>query len=163
MDRIIIIDDKVIRNELEAFLIANQEHIRLNSNMDEVSMGNNPSLQEIISLYENKYKLKIRSRDNIRFYRLKDIIRLEAKGKVTLLKLINGKLHTINESFEIVESQLRDFPFFKAHNEHLINLYHVTGIQKIQNARIFMDNGDVIPLLDKQKDLIVNALSKFIK
>jgi len=163
MDRIIIIDDKVIRNELEAFLIANQEHIRLNSDMDEVSLSENPTLQEIITLYEDKYKVKIRSRDNIRFYKLNDIVRLESLDKQTKLILINGKINLINESLADVEKQLKDFPFFRTHTHHIVNLHHVTGIKDLAEASIMLSTGDAVPLSNKEKELIINILNKYIK
>ena len=163
MDRIIIIDDKGIKDDLEAFLIANQEHIRLNSDMDEVTRGTNPTLQEIISLYEKKYKVKIRSRDNIRFYRLNDIVSLKADKKQTIVKLINGKTNIVNESLGEVETQLENFPFYRTHKNHLVNLHHVTGIKDDPVSKVIMTNGDNIPLAAKAKQMIIETLNKFIK
>ena len=163
MDRIIIIDDKAIRTELEAFLLANQEHIRLNSDMDEVTLGTNPTLQEIIALYEKKYKVKIKSKENIRFYRLKDIVRLESVGHQTQLKLINGNFNFISESLDHIEKQLGDFPFFRTHKNHIVNLHHVSGIRDAKNSEVFLNNGDVIPLSDNEKEMIIKTLNKFIQ
>ncbi len=163
MDRIIIIDDKAIKDDLEAFLLANQEHILLNSDMDEVTLGTNPILQEIIALYEKKYKVKIQSRDTIRFYRLNDILRLESHKKYTKLVLINGKVNMINESLTEIEKQLTSFPFFRTHKDHIINLHYITGIKDAADARVILSTGDVIPLSQKEKELIIETLNKFIK
>lgn len=163
MDRIIIIDDNGIRNELEAFIIANRDHIRLNSDMDEVSLGNNPALQEIISKYEEKYKVKIQSRDKIMIYRLNEIICLQSNGEKTFVKLISGKINTVNETLDVVEDQLQNFPFLRPNDQCLINLHHIAEIKDQPNAAIIMTNGDPIPLSDNRKEMIINSLNKFIK
>ena len=48
MDKIIIIDNNEIRDELEQFITENKRHILFNSDMDLLSLESNPVLKEII-------------------------------------------------------------------------------------------------------------------
>ena len=163
MDRIIIIDDRDIRNELEAFLITNREHIRLSSDMDELSLANNPVLDEILKRYEEKYKVKIKTRDNIRFYRLKEIVCMKSINNRTSIELIGGNVHVIDETLDEIENQVKNFPFFRTHCNYLVNMHHIAGIKGIPDPCVIMTHGELIPLSEKQHQIMQNTFEKFIQ
>ncbi|MCF8403921.1 MAG: LytTR family transcriptional regulator [Bacteroidales bacterium] len=163
MDKIIIIDDSDIKKELEAFLDANKNHIRLHSDMDEFSLGKNPLLNEIITQYEEKHKIKIRSKDYVGFYRSSDIIRFEEVGSKTIIHLADGMVNEINEDLDIIEKQLQDFPFIRTHPKHIINIHSISKISKHPTNAVELNNGCLIPITDHLKNTIIEMFNKYFK
>lgn len=162
MDKIIIIDDSGIQKELQKFLLANKDHIRLSSDMDEVSLGENPILKEIVRKYEQKHKVKIQSKDHVRFYKLNDIIHLESVGNKTKLYHSDQNQIEINESLNSIEIQLQDFPFFRTHLNHIVNLHHLVKVAEDTEDNIELSNGDIVPLTSSKKKTIIEFLYKYI-
>ncbi len=163
MDKIIIINDSGIQSELENFLIANKKHIRFSSNMDEISLGQNPILKEIVRNYEEKHKVKIHSKDNIRFFRANEIIRIKANKDKTLIFLINEKVDEINETIDQIENQLKDFSFIRIHDDHIINTSFIAKITAGRDIDIELMNGDIVPIEDQRKQYILNSLENHNK
>ena len=162
MDRIFIIDDDGIKEKLEKFLIANKKHIRLNSDMDELSLGNNSILSEIIKRYEDKHKLKIQTKDKIRFYKSNEIIRFEAKQDKTIIFLSDNTTSEIDKSINDIESQLKSFFFIRTHENHIINVNYISKIYGDSDELIELLNGETVPVTINRKKYIMNFLNKHI-
>ncbi|MEZ5198456.1 MAG: LytTR family transcriptional regulator DNA-binding domain-containing protein [Bacteroidales bacterium] len=163
MDKIIIIDDSGIKKELEAFLMANKNHIRLSSDMDELSLGQNPVLKEIVRRYEEKHKVKIQSKDHVRFYKLNDIIHFEAAENFTFIYQSDGTKNIVNETIDSIEIQLQDFPFFRTHPNHIVNLHHIVRVSDQSENRIELSTGDNVPVTASKKEIIIDFLNKYIQ
>lgn len=163
MDKIIIIDDSGIKKELEVFLLANREHIRLSSDMDEVSLGQNPALKEIINRYEEKHKVKIQSKDYVRFYKLSEIIYIKSFENKSTLYQDNNNSIILNETIDSIENQLLDFPFLRVHLNYIVNLNHVVRVSgKIEDS-IELTNGDIVPVSKAKNEIIIDFLNKYIQ
>lgn len=162
MDKIIIIDDSGIQNELEKFLIANKKHIRLSSDMDEVSLGQNPILKEIARRYEEKHKVKIQSKDHIRFFQANEIIRFKANNNKTITFLTNEKVVEINETIDNIEQQLEYLPFLRIHEAHIINVHFISKIFDKTENNIELNDGTLLPVTEIRKEFIMNFLNKYI-
>ncbi|MBL7105867.1 MAG: LytTR family transcriptional regulator DNA-binding domain-containing protein [Bacteroidales bacterium] len=162
MDKIIIIDDSGIQNELEKFLIANKKHIRLSSDMDELSLSNNSILSEIIKRYEDKHKLKIQTKNKIRFYKSNEIIRFEAKQDKTIIFLSDNTTYEIDVSIDGIDSQLKSFSFIRIHDNHIINMNYISKISGNFNAQIELTNRETIPVAKNRKKHIMDSLNKHI-
>jgi two-component system LytT family response regulator len=162
LDKIIIIDDSGIKKELEAFLLANREHIRLSSYMDEVSLGQNPVLKEIVRRYEERHKVKIQSKDLVRFYKLNDIIHFKSEGNKTILFQSDGTSNLIGENIDDIEKQLTNFPFIRTHEHYIVNLHHIKKVSGANDDLIELGNGGVVPVSPAKKKLIIDFLNKYI-
>jgi two-component system LytT family response regulator len=163
MDKIIIIDDSRIKKELEAFLTANKNHIKLSSDMDEFSMGRNTILKEIITRYEEKHKVKIQSMDHVRFYKLNDIVFIKSEQDKILLYQSDSSINSINETIDNIEVQLKCFPLLRIHDEFIVNLYHVVRISGQSENSIELSDGTTLPLSPEKKEIIIESLNKYIK
>ena len=154
MDRIIIINDNGIQKELNDFLTANQNHIMLNSDFDEVSLDGNSMLSEIIQQYEAKHKIKIQSRDNIFFFKSNEIIHIKAKMGQTTIYLNSNKMVEVNEYIDNIEEQLKNFAFLRIHTNHIINVHFIAKIFERDQNTIELIDGTVIPVSEFRKELI---------
>ncbi|MCD4788658.1 MAG: LytTR family transcriptional regulator [Bacteroidales bacterium] len=162
MDKIIIINDSGIQKELEEFLIANKKHIWFSSDMDEISLGQNPILKEIVRRYEEKHKIKIQSKDHIRFFRANEIIRFKANNNKTIIFLTNEKVVEINETIDNIEQQLENQPFLRLHEDHIINVNFISKIFNKTENNIELNDGTSLPVTEIRKEFIMNFLNKYI-
>lgn len=162
MDKIFIINDSGIQSELEEFLIVNKKHIRFSSDMDEISLSKNSLLQEIIKRYEEKHKVKIQSKDNIRFFQTNEIIRFKANNDKTITFLTNEKVVEINETIDNVEQQLEYQPFLRIHEGHIINVHFISKIFDKAENNIELNDGTLLPVTEIRKEFIIKFLNKYI-
>ncbi|NOX46768.1 MAG: hypothetical protein GXO89_07305 [Chlorobi bacterium] len=158
MDKIIIIDNNEIQEELDKFINTNQKHILFNSDMDQLSLERNPILKGIINNYEVKHKIKIQTKNRIWFFKSGEIIRLEGKRQNTILYLTNKSRPLINESIDQIENQLKDFSFIRIHNDHIINVNFISKIATGQDEYIELINGETIPVESQRKQSILKSL-----
>ena len=163
MDKIIIIDNNDIQEELDKFININQKHILFNSDMEQLSLERNPILKVIIDEYEEKHKIKIQTKNRIWFFKSGEIIRLEGKRQNTILYLTNKNRSLINESIDQIENQLKDFSFIRIHNDHIINVNFISKITAGQDEYIELINGEIVPIESQRKQYILKSLENHNK
>jgi two-component system LytT family response regulator len=163
VDKIIIIDNNEIQEELDKFININQKHILFNSDMDQLSTETNPILKGIIDNYEEKHKIKIRTKTRIWFFKSSEIIRLEAKQQNTILYLTNQNRSLINESIDQIENQLKDFSFIRIHDDHIVNVNFISKITAGWDESIELINGEIVPIENQRKQYILKSLENHNK
>lgn len=162
MDRIIIIDDTGIQHDLNHFLKSNRNHIRLDSDVTELSSGENSLVTEIIESYEQKYKLKIRSRDLVYIFRVNEILYIEALYKTVKLHLTKGNPVLLENELYAVENQLREYPFLSVHPNYIVSVNHISSISDDLNFLV-LNNEIKVPISENKKKIIITELEKYIK
>ncbi len=162
MDKIIIINDSGIQYKIEKFLKTNKNHIKFSSYMDEISLGQNPILKEIISKYEDKCRIKIHSKDNISFFRANEIVRFKAHKNKTNIFLTNEKVVEINESIDNIEQQLENQQFLRIHEAHIINVNFISKIFDKTENNIELNDGTLLPVTEIRKEYIINFINNHI-
>ncbi len=145
MDRIIIIDDSGIRSDLEVFLKANKGHIRLDSNLRELAQGNNPLIREIISRYEEKYKLRFKTKDSLYFFRVNEVVAIAATGTGITVYLNGKEALSLEGGMEIFSGDYLNYPFLRIHEQHIVNLNYIKEI-KASPPHVVMEDGRKIPV-----------------
>lgn len=162
MDRIIIINDNGIREELDSFLQSNQNHIRLNSGLDEIALSGNTILSEIIQQYEEKHKIKIQSKDNIFFFKSNEIIHLEGKLDKTTIFLMSKEMIEVNEYIDSIEEQLKNFAFLRIHTNHIININFIIKLFNKGENTIELIDGTILPVSEFRNDLIIKYIEDHV-
>lgn len=163
MDKIIIINDKRIEDSLEKFIADNQKHIRLISDMDEMSLGQNPILKEIIERYEQKNKIKVMAKDKVWFFPSSKIIRVEAIGSAVRIYNRNGSITDVSLEVDKLWSQLDSNTFVRVHREHILNVKYITKIFDDQSPKIILEDNSEVPVgkeYNSSIQSIVDILSK---
>jgi len=162
MDRIIIIDDKGIKNDLNHFLKANKNHIKLDSDIDELSSGYNNLIKEIIENYEDRFKIKIQSKDQIYIFKVNEMLYLEEGYKCVKLFLTKGDPVLLEGNIQLFEEQIKAYPFFLTDPNFLININHISSISD-DSHYVIMSNGARITISEYKKNIIISKLEKYIK
>jgi len=163
MDKIIIIDDSGVQDELEKFIVANKKHILFNSDMDLLLLEKNPILKDIIENYESKHKIKIHTKSRVWFFKSREIVRFEAGKGNTTAYLTNKNHSVINENINQIENQLKDFSFLRIHNNHIVNMSFITRIFEDNSGKVTLTNGDILPVDNQRKQYIIETLEKHNK
>ncbi|HPE57943.1 MAG TPA: LytTR family transcriptional regulator DNA-binding domain-containing protein [Bacteroidales bacterium] len=161
MDRIIIIDDSGIQDDLNRFLETNKTNIRLDSDFIDLSTGRSSLIKEIIDRYEDKFKVKIQSKDKVHLFRINEIIFFKAMPEGTKLFLVNNNTLLLDGNIETVSSQLKDHPFIAVHPNYLVNFHHIVRISNSKKTKIEMSNGESLPVSERNKEIIMKELGKY--
>jgi len=158
MDKIIIIDNTGIREEVEKFIFKNRKHILFASDLDEMTLNENPVLKEIIANYEEQNKIKIHTKSRIWFFKGHEIIRIEGREKDTVIYLSDKHTRVLNESIDEIENQLKDFSFIRIHRNHIVNINYLS---KIAGEKTELTTGDVLPIEPQLKQYIAESIEKY--
>lgn len=89
-----------------------------------------------------------------------NIIRIEAKRAYSLLKLNNGEQILISKSLKEMEEMVNNGSFFRTHQSHLVNVYHIRSYCKKDGGHLSLSNGDEIPLANGKKETLIQFLTQ---
>ena len=103
--------------------------------------------------------MKITSENQILFFKNNEIIRFESVDRSTIIHFINGTNSEIHEPIDSIEKQLIDVDFIRIHDEHIINVNYLTKIPDNLSDSIELENGVMLPVNKKTKNLIINILN----
>jgi len=107
--------------------------------------------------------MKITSENQILFFKNIEIIRFESVTNNTIIHFINGTSSEIHEPIDSIEKQLTDVDFIRIHDEHIINVNYLTKIPDNLSHSVELENGVMLPVNKKTKNLIINILKAHIK
>jgi two-component system, LytTR family, response regulator len=88
------------------------------------------------------------------------ITRIEAERSYSIIHLISGKKILVSKSLSEFCKMLRDKPFFRVHNSHLINLEHVKFFVRSDGGYVEMVDGASVPLSRNKKDLFLQVMNQ---
>ncbi len=103
--------------------------------------------------------MKIISKNQILFFKNNEIIRFESVANNTIIHFINGTSSEIYEPIDSIEKQLTDVDFIRIHDEHIINVNYLTKIPDNLSDSVELENGVLLPVSKKTKNLIINILN----
>ncbi len=106
--------------------------------------------------------MKIISKNQILFYKNDDVIRFEASAGNAIIHFLNGTSAEINEPIQSIEKQLTDLDFIRVHEDHIINVNYITKIADDFSDSIELENGVILPVNKKTKEMIINLLNNHI-
>ncbi|MBN2174378.1 MAG: LytTR family transcriptional regulator [Bacteroidales bacterium] len=163
MERIIIIDDHLCKEELAEFLEANKKHIKLDSSFEQLKSSTKIFFEELLEIKNGDEKIIFNSDQNINFVRTKEIVSVNAFGRYCKIILKNGSILETNQDLDSIEKKLpRDF-FMRIHALHLINLDYLASCKLNIPPSIIMNNGEILPLDENKKAEVIKYLENLTK
>jgi two-component system LytT family response regulator len=118
-------------------------------------------LQENIqALQSSQQKMAVPTMQGLSFVQLKDIMRLEASGRCTLIYLNNGKQLLTTRIIKEYEELLPANIFYRIHNSHIINLNNVQNYYKGRGGTVLMDDGTSIEVAFRRREEFLKRLLK---
>jgi len=105
-------------------------------------------------------KIGFYANEGVEFVRLNDIIYCKADGNYTNVFLSTRKRLFASESLkEIHEQKLKDPPFCRIHNSHLINVNHANQYVKGDGGYVVMENGEKLSVARSRKEQLLKMIS----
>lgn len=103
-------------------------------------------------------KIPITVGDGVIMIEVDQIIRVEAEGSYSKIFQLNEKPLLISKNMKYVESLLEGFRFFRVHNSHLINLYHLKKISKTDGNLAIMSDNSYAEISRRKLGVLMNYL-----
>jgi DNA-binding LytR/AlgR family response regulator len=160
MERIIIIDDNNIKQELADFLEANKEHIRFNSSVNNFKSSAKGFFDEMVTENDKTDKIAINSNQHIDIIHTRDIIYIESLGTRSGLHFINDVVIETTSSIDVFEEKLKGRSFIRVHERYIINFDYFSKLNIGTNPTVVMVDGSTLPVNPALTDWILSYLAK---
>lgn len=105
-------------------------------------------------------KIALKTVDAIHFINTDDIIHCASADNYTRFFIKNRKPLMISQSLKTFDEMFEPLGFLRIHQSHLINLAHISKIDRKGGFQVEMSDGSTIPVAVRKKDLLVSRLSE---
>ncbi len=128
------------------------------------------SHQQKLELYKNlsqniekknvkDFTLAVPSMEGTYFFKIDEIIRLEADRTYTHIHLVNKKPFVASKTLKHFEEMLEDSNFIRTHKSHLVNTKFISKISHDKET-IELTNGTNVEVSRRKKDEVMKILNK---
>jgi two-component system LytT family response regulator len=100
------------------------------------------------------HRISVPTQHGIRIIDIEDIIRLQSDNNYTKIFLKNEKPVLISKTLKKFEESLIKNTFIRIHQRHIVNFDRVVEYTKKDGGFLILDNGDEIPVSNKNKSFV---------
>jgi two-component system LytT family response regulator len=143
-------------DELRAAVEKVSGHISEKSVMDQMKM----LLENIGTLQLSQQKMAIPTPTGLVFIAIRDIIRFEARGGYTIIRVNNGDQVMTTRNIKEYEDLLPESIFCRIHHSHIINLQQIQKYQKGRGGYVVMEDGSAIEVATRRREEFLRRLLK---
>lgn len=104
-------------------------------------------------------KIALTTLDGFTFVDYDEIVRCEAQGNYTDVRLVDGSSLLITKTLKHYEDILIDKDFFRVHKSHLVNLNFIRRFVKGRQGMIEMTDGQLIEVSLRKKEALLEKLA----
>lgn len=108
-------------------------------------------------------KIALPSNKGIEYVEIKDIIKIDADGRYSVIYLINKRKITVTKQLNELVELLESDSFFRPHKSHFINLNFVKMFIKTEGNSIEMIDGSQVSLSRNKKEEFFLRMGSFVK
>lgn len=112
---------------------------------------------EVLSEALNR-RILLKTSESIHIVPVDEIIRLEASCNYTTFYLTEKRKILISKTLKEQEKLLENYGFFRVHQSHLINLRHITRIDRNEGNTLIMTDQVQVPVSLRKKDQLLQVL-----
>jgi two-component system LytT family response regulator len=117
------------------------------------------NLKENINKKEVKdFTLAVPSAEGVHFFKIEEIVRLEADGSYTIIHLLNKRPFVASKTLKHFEEMLDEFTFIRTHKSHLVNRKHITRISN-DHEFVLLTDGSKAEVSRRKKDEVMQQLN----
>jgi two-component system, LytTR family, response regulator len=117
--------------------------------------------QNLVQNIEKKeikdFKIAVPSTEGVHFFKVEDILRLEAESSYTHIHLTNKKPFIASKTLRHFEEMLEEFNFIRTHKSHLVNPRHITRISN-DNSFVLLTDGSQVEVSRRKKEEVQEQL-----
>lgn len=105
-------------------------------------------------------KIALPTGDGLSFIDVDQIVRCESDSNYTFVHLAKGEKILITKTLKQVEESLANYPFYRIHQSHLVNLNHIVRFAKDGGGYLIMSDNSTITVARQRKDGLMELFSK---
>jgi len=103
------------------------------------------------------FKIAVPSSEGVYFFKVEEIIRLEAESSYTHIHLSNRKPFIASKTLRHFEDMLEEFNFIRTHKSHLVNPKHIIRISN-DNSFLILSDGSQVEISRRKKEEVQEKL-----
>lgn len=107
-------------------------------------------------------KIVLATSDSIEFVSVNDIIHILSDGNYCTLHMKSREDLMVSKNMGEFEIMLEDYPFFRTHQSHIVNLNYVQKVARF-DGDIIMDGGSVAILSRRKRNQFLDAMASIVK
>lgn len=111
---------------------------------------------------EKPVKIVLATSESIDFVNINDIIHIQSDGNYCTLHIKGRDKLLVSKNLGEFEAMLEDYPFFRTHQSHIVNLNFVQKVSRF-DGDIAMDGGSTAILSRRKRNEFMNAMSANIQ
>jgi two-component system LytT family response regulator len=104
------------------------------------------------------FTIAVPSAEGTHFFKIEDIVRLEADRAYTYIHLSEKKPFIASKSLKHFEEMLDEFRFIRTHKSHLINPRHISRISG-DHEHVLLTDGSKVEVSRRKKDEVLQQLN----
>jgi len=105
-------------------------------------------------------RISLPTQERINVVDIASIMRCESLDNNTRFFLQNGEQIFVTRTLKKFELLLKEHPFIRVHQSHLINLTQLESYEKKDGGYIKMKNGDIVPVSVRKRPELMKALEE---
>ena len=117
-------------------------------------------LQNMEKINSPSRKIVLKSSDTIHLVCSENIIHCESNDNYTRFFIKDKKTVLISQSLKSFDEMLSPLGFLRIHQSHLINLAHISKIDRKNGFHVEMSDGTTISVAVRKKDLLLKRLEE---
>ncbi|WP_109851642.1 LytTR family DNA-binding domain-containing protein [Aquimarina sp. AU58] len=103
-------------------------------------------------------KIVLSLQGSLQFILYKDLMYCKSDGGYTSFHLSDKRVFVASKPIKDFEKQLSQSSFIRTHQSYLVNTTYIDKYDK--TGYLYLNNGSVIPVSNRKKDLVINRLLK---
>jgi two-component system LytT family response regulator len=108
-------------------------------------------------------KLVIPDTHGFNVLNIEDILRLEADGCYTTITTKEGKTTIVSRTLKDFENTLSQYPFFRTHKSHLINLKYIKDFSNLSGNFVTLTDGSKVEISRRKTPDFIQKVKSFLK
>ncbi|MBL7911317.1 MAG: LytTR family transcriptional regulator [Bacteroidia bacterium] len=158
MERILVIDDKFFKKELDVFLKKHKKRIKVDTRTENIARALAVICESSPASHSKEQRLLINTANTSILVKVQDIIRCQSNRNYTELHLQNKSKITVSKplkqfaQLEILKS------FARVHLSHLVNINYIDRFIKSDGGSLVLTNGTKLPVSKRRRDEWIKKL-----
>lgn len=111
---------------------------------------------------EKPDRIVLATSESIEFVNIKEIIHIQSDGNYSTLYIKGRDNLLVSKNLGEFESILEDFPFFRTHQSHLVNLNFVQKVSRFEGD-IIMEGGSIAILSRRKRNQFLEAMASNVE
>ncbi len=111
---------------------------------------------------EKPERIVLATAESIEFVNINEIIHIQSDGNYSTLHIKGREDLMVSKNLGEFETILEDFPFFRTHQSHIVNLNFVRKVSRFEGD-IIMDGGSVAILSRRKRNQFLDAMAENVQ